>query len=125
MIARNADGNVISLNFFPQGTIAANNQELFDLIANALLIPTTDGSGQVTLELLDTDGTTVLATGTAVSDNFDLGILDFQIPADGIYTFACRSTGQGNYGIVVTDPLVFDTEPNQPTRFAATIAGRL
>ena len=66
------------------------------------------------MELLDTDGTTVLATGIGGSDNFDLGILDFVVPADGVYTIRATSTGQGQYGIVMTDPLVFDTEPNQP-----------
>ncbi|MCA9121143.1 MAG: pre-peptidase C-terminal domain-containing protein [Planctomycetaceae bacterium] len=67
-----------------------------------------------TLELLDVDGTTVLATGADVSDNFALGILDFVVPADGVYTVRVSSDGQGSYGIVVTDPLVFDTEANQP-----------
>ena len=114
MIARNAAGNVFGLNFYPRG-IAANSQELFDLIGNALVPDTGVGGGEVMLELLDTDGTTVLASGTVVSDNFDLGILDFVVPADGIYTIRATSSAAGSYGIVVTDPLVFDTEPNQPT----------
>jgi hypothetical protein len=70
--------------------------------------------GSASLELLDTDGTTVLATGMDVSDNFDLGILDFVVPADGIYTVRVTGDAQGQYGIVVTDPLVFDTEANEP-----------
>ena len=37
MIARNAAGDVVGLNFFPRGTISQNNQELFDLIGNALV----------------------------------------------------------------------------------------
>ena len=72
------------------------------------------------LELLDTDGSTVLATastepvqaGTTAS-NFDLGILDFTVPDDGIYTIRVTSTGvPGSYSVVVMDPLTFDSEPN-------------
>lgn len=68
-----------------------------------------------TLELLDVDGTTVLATGVAEADNFDLGILDFIVPAGGVYTIRVTSDQPGTYGIVVTDPLVFDTDVSQAT----------
>ncbi len=112
MIARNADGNIVAVNLYPRGTSPENNQEMYDLIANALRLPSEPAeNGTVTLELLDTDGTTVLATGTADADNYDLGIQDFVVPADGVYTV--RVTGQsGRYAIAVTDDLVFDTEPN-------------
>ncbi len=69
------------------------------------------------LELLDVDGTAVLAA--AVNDpmgvaatNYDLAILDFDVPADGVYTLRLTSQVQGEYGIVVTEGLVFDSEPN-------------
>ncbi len=54
----------------------------------------------------------MLATGTSTSESFDLGILDFVVPADGVYTV--RVSGEsGKYGIVVSNPLIFDTEPNE------------
>jgi len=104
-----ADGTV---SFTVTPSAAVNN-----LGSNSLTLDLTYAAasgGTVTLELLDTDGTTVLASGMDVSDNFDLGILDFIVPADGIYTVRVTSTEPGRYGIVVTDPLVFDTEPNDP-----------
>ncbi len=69
------------------------------------------------LELLDTDGVTVLETGVpnplgVPAENYDLAILDFIVPADGLYTLRFTSTVEGDYGIVVTDPLIFDSEPN-------------
>ncbi|MFV2067560.1 MAG: hypothetical protein ACC645_11325, partial [Pirellulales bacterium] len=67
--------------------------------------------------LIGTDGITVLAD--AVSDplgvevtNYDLGILDFVVPSDGTYTLRFRSAKEGTYGILVTESLTFDTEPN-------------
>ena len=70
-----------------------------------------------TLELLDTDGNTVLATGRPDSlgidaKNYDLGILDFVVPSDGVYTIRLFSQTEGDYGIVVTEAMTFDTEPN-------------
>lgn len=125
MIARNGAGNVAGLNFFPRGTIFANNQELFDLIGNALL-PQPDPA-EVTLELFDTDGTTVLATATAGAHNFDQGILDFVVPADGVYTIRVSSAAAGRYAIAVTEDLVFDTERtvSQPLRNLDPVAGAL
>ena len=73
-----------------------------------------DPISHVAFEFLDTDGTTILGTGAAVSDNFDLGIHDFVIPADGVYTVRVESADTGRYGIAVTESLVFDTEPNTP-----------
>ena len=75
-----------------------------------------DFAGQ-TLELLGTDGTTVLATaapdfsGVDIK-NYDLGILDFVVPADGVYTLRLTSTLTGDYTLVVTDGMTFDTESN-------------
>jgi hypothetical protein len=79
-----------------------------------------DFSTQV-LELLD-DAGNVLAVGSTDplgngtdSPNFDLGITDFVIPDVGsnVYTIRLLATIPGEYGIVVTQDLVFDTEPNQ------------
>ncbi len=75
-----------------------------------------DFSGSV-LQILDLDGFTVLATGVAdplgvTADNYDLGILDFVVPADGVYTIRFESLLAGDYSVVVTDPLAFETESN-------------
>ncbi|MDA1055940.1 MAG: matrixin family metalloprotease, partial [Planctomycetota bacterium] len=78
----------------------------------------TDFAAQ-TLELLDADGTTVLATGkpepvqgSAAVTNYDVGILGFIVPADGVYSLRLTSNVPGDYGIVITDSILFDTEPN-------------
>ncbi|MEE8451940.1 MAG: S8 family serine peptidase, partial [Thermoguttaceae bacterium] len=70
-----------------------------------------------TLVLLDTDGVTVLATAAVdplgpTAGNFDLAILDFTVPADGVYTLQFSSSVEGAYGIVVTVGSVFESEPN-------------
>jgi subtilisin family serine protease len=70
------------------------------------------------LQLIAPDGTTVLATGTAnplgqPATNFDLGILAFEVPSDGIYTLRVTSSiATGQYGLVVTDSLVYEGEEN-------------
>ena len=48
----------------------------------------------------------------STSTNYDLGILDFVVPADGVYTIRVTASAAGDYGLVVTDSLTFDTEPN-------------
>ncbi len=76
-----------------------------------------------TLELLDTGGTTVLATGVSdpisggtTTTNYDLGIVDFVVPADGVYTIRLTSSLLDSaYGVVVSESLTFDTEPNDVT----------
>lgn len=78
-----------------------------------------DFSGQ-SLELLDVDGATVLATaipdplsaGTNAS-NLDLGILGFTIPADGIYSIRLTANlPAARYGLLVTESLSFEIESN-------------
>ena len=82
------------------------------------------------LQLLGTDGSTVLATGSttptggATVTNYDLGILNFLVPASGDYTVCLTSSAtQGNYAIVVTDSLAFDTHPNSSFATAQSISG--
>ncbi|MEX0938203.1 MAG: alkaline phosphatase family protein [Pirellulales bacterium] len=75
-----------------------------------------DFSGEL-MELLDVDGTTVLATGLADplgtgAANYDQGILGFTVPADGVYMLRITSSVAGEYGLLVTDSVLFDTEPN-------------
>ncbi|MBN2474704.1 MAG: hypothetical protein JXB62_08850, partial [Pirellulales bacterium] len=69
------------------------------------------------LELLDPDGQSVLATAVPdplglAAGNYDLAILGFAVAADGVYTLRLTSSIDAEYGIVVTDSAVFDTEPN-------------
>ena len=75
-----------------------------------------DFSGQ-TLELLGTDGTTVVATALpdslgVSSQNFDLGILDFMPSVTGTYTVRLTSSISGDYGLHVSDGTTFEAEPN-------------
>ncbi|MBN2475222.1 MAG: beta-propeller fold lactonase family protein [Pirellulales bacterium] len=79
-----------------------------------------DFSGEL-LELIGPDGVSVLATaavdplGTPAA-SYDLGVLGFLVPADGVYTLRLTSATLGEYGIVVTDRLAFESEPDgQPT----------
>ncbi len=74
--------------------------------------------GKAQLELLDPNGL-VLATAPDIPlagavTNFDRGILGFLVPNRGnnVYTLRVTSTTVGQYSLVVTDSLVFDTEPN-------------
>ena len=69
------------------------------------------------LQLLGIDGVSVLATAIANPlgiqvDNFDLAILNFQIPDDGIYTIKFASDQDGSYSMVVTNNAIFDSEKN-------------
>lgn len=71
------------------------------------------------LDLLDVDGRTVLATaspgpapGRTPASNYDLGLLDFPVPDDGVYTIRLATPEQGTYALIVTEALAFDTEPN-------------
>ncbi len=77
---------------------------------------TADFSAEL-LQLIAPDGSTVLATAVAdpagvEAANHDLAILDFIVPADGVYTLRLDSSAIGEYAIGITDSLVFDTEPN-------------
>ncbi len=68
------------------------------------------------LELLDTDGVTILGTANSAGltngqiANVDLGILGFTIPADGRYTLRLTAEIEGDYSLILTESLAFDTE---------------
>lgn len=73
-----------------------------------------DMSGAV-IEILDVDGSTVLAVAggqptVRYSLNYDVGIHDFIVPADGVYSVRVSANVSGEYGLVVTSSAVFDTE---------------
>ena len=44
--------------------------------------------------------------------DYDLAILDFVSPGDGVYTLRVTSSVAGRYGIIVTDRVMFESEPN-------------
>ena len=73
----------------------------------------------VSLELIAPDGSTVLASGTTDTtnsgtdaENYNQGIVDFTVPAGGVYTVRISSLVAGEYGLMVTTSRTFDTEPN-------------
>jgi hypothetical protein len=90
--------------------------------AGSLLDITLDGAlGQslasAKLELIGPAGQIVLATGQpALPDpeglSYDVGILDFAVPASGIYTLRVTSIAESQYVLSVTQDAIFDTEPN-------------
>jgi hypothetical protein len=118
-----ADGDVLDLAL---PTTSDVDQYLIDLTGLQgrtidIALGSSDGVDltEQSLELIDRDGTTVLAEG--VSDpvqpgtdavNHDLSILGFVVPADGLYTLRATSTRSAEYAIVVTESLTLDTEPN-------------
>ena len=112
----------LSAEYLPSWALPDVDEYTLDLTGKAghaidVVLAGQDGvefSGEV-LELLDPDGVSVLAT--AVNDplgepagSFDLGILDFTVPGDGVYTLRVTSWTEGRYGLVVTDAMVFDSE---------------
>lgn len=73
--------------------------------------------GSAKLELIGPDGATVLATGQAAAPDpdltsYDVGILSFVVPADGVYTLRVTSFIEAEYVLSVTENAAFDTEPN-------------
>jgi len=76
------------------------------------------------LQLLGPDGVTVLATGGAGAANYDLGIRGFLVSNAGVYTVRLTSaTTQGDYVLIVTENLAFDTEGNDSIAAAQSLAG--
>ncbi len=69
------------------------------------------------LQLIAPNGTTVLATGGvdplgADLGNYEQGVLGFTPATAGTYTVRVASPTEGGYSLVVTESLVFDSEPN-------------
>ncbi|MCY2986275.1 MAG: M36 family metallopeptidase, partial [Planctomycetota bacterium] len=77
-----------------------------------------DFSGQ-TLELVDPDGVVVATASQAPlgvdAANYDLGIRGFSVADPGVYTLQVTSGKAGDYSLVLTDRLAFDSEPNDNT----------
>ena len=75
-----------------------------------------DFSG-ATLELLDTDGSTVLETAVSnplgtTAMNLDQVILGFVVPDDGVYTLRVSADVNGVYTLLVAEEVTFDVEGN-------------
>lgn len=115
--------DVIDLQLLPVGTDVDYYEIDLTGSAGQTIDVVLDGHSGVSfagesLEILNSGGA-VLATASPAplgvsSTNYDLGILDFTVPADGVYTLRVTSTNiNGNYSVVVTDALTFDSEPNQ------------
>ncbi len=69
------------------------------------------------LDLISPDGTTIVQSATANplgpnAENYDLAILGFTLSEVGPYTLEFSSAIAGDYTIVVTKSLAFDSEPN-------------
>ncbi|MEZ6125032.1 MAG: peptidoglycan DD-metalloendopeptidase family protein [Planctomycetaceae bacterium] len=120
-----ANNDVIDLVRQPQGTdsdlyqldLSGHRGQQIDILLSGLngLNPAAQ-----TLELLDVNGTTVLATGSrqpvqagTTVTSYGQGILDFEVPQDGVYFLRVTSTDvRGEYTLAVLADTVFDTEPN-------------
>lgn len=82
------------------------------------------------LELIGPDGTTVIATGSTLFagsgvSNQDVAILGHEVAEAGIYTVRVTNSVPGQYSLVVTRNLVFDTELEStgPARSLDEVAG--
>lgn len=96
------------------------------------IIVSTSASSDLTgaqLELIAPDGSViaqVLGGSTAQADNFDLGLLDVLVPADGVYTIRATGASLGLFNMLVTDGLAFETEmPVEISRQLDGFAGGL
>lgn len=67
-----------------------------------------------TLEILASDGSTVLETASVspANANYDLGILGFTVPDDGAYYLRLTSAAEGKYSLIATESAVIDAESN-------------
>ncbi|MEM8677892.1 MAG: S8 family serine peptidase [Planctomycetota bacterium] len=63
-----------------------------------------------TLTLVDDLGNEVAFASGGQTDNYDLGILDFVVPASGDYTLRLDSAVAGTYELLVSDSLVFESQ---------------
>ncbi|MCA9241590.1 MAG: hypothetical protein KDA37_15375, partial [Planctomycetales bacterium] len=70
------------------------------------------------IEVLNSEGEVVAASSAGPlgvdAENFDQAIFGFSPNTDGVYTIRLTLDAVGQYGLVVTDSLVFDAEPNDP-----------
>lgn len=80
-------------------------------------------AGNVDVQLIGTDGTTVLATGVAGATNLNEAIPNFLIPAAGTYFLRVSGDGSVPYSVVVTKDAVFDAEANNTLATAQTMTG--
>ncbi len=102
-------------------------QDYYSFTANAgqsvSLALTNLSAGNVDVQLIGTDGTTVLASGVSGATNLNEAIQNYQITSTG--TYYAKVTGQGNvpYSLVVTRNAAFDAEANNNQATAQPLGG--
>ena len=122
-----SDGDVLS---YELDITADVDEYLIDLTAAAgqtldVLLSGRPELVDATLQLTDLTGQTVFATGVANPDvplggaaadaeNFELGILDFEVPANDLYVLRVTSDRPGDYRLVASTDVVFGREPDGP-----------
>jgi hypothetical protein len=79
--------------------------------------------GSVSVELIDTDGSTVLATGVGGASNLTRVISNFAVATGGTYYAKVTGGSLVPYSIVATDNAALDTEPNDTAAAAQNITG--
>lgn len=80
-------------------------------------------TGNVDVQLIAPDGTTVLASGVGGATNLNEVISNFLIPATGTYFLRITGDSLVPYDVVVTEDAVFDTENNSTQATAQTLTG--
>ena len=118
-----ANGDVVDLVKAPD--VDVYTIDLSGMVGNQIDIVLSGAAGAdfsgETLELLD-DADQVVATGTASplgvpAGNYDVGILGLTVPDIGtnVYKIRVSSLTVGEYGVVLTDSVAFESEPNDST----------
>lgn len=107
-------GSGKSVLFTPQSpgsdyySFPASGGETVSVAVNGL------AAGSLGVQLYGTDGTTLLAKGSAVASNFTSGIMNFVLPGSGPGTYFVAVSGGSlvPYGLTVTTNSAFDAESN-------------
>ncbi len=107
-------------------TFSSGDEDLFDIDLSGSVGKTisvvVDGlngldMSTASLELIDPDGSTVLGVGTSLPGgidvtNYDIGINDFLVTSGGVYKVRINHSVDGEYAVMVTEDLVYETEIN-------------
>jgi subtilisin family serine protease len=80
-------------------------------------------SGNVDLQLVGTNGTTVLATGAGGATNMHKAVHNFAVPTTGTYYARVSGAPPVPYNLIVTKNAVFETENNDTFSTAQSLTG--
>lgn len=97
-----------------------------DLVGGELFTVTSSSSttsAVLNMQLLNTDGNSVLATGSSTATNLGTSISNFVVPASGSYFVRISANARANYTLVATRQAVFDAEPNESSSLAQPLGG--